>query len=58
MGGLVAAPRPTTTLVGTGEWGLVSEVVTIWAIVGRPRAESTKKRALALGHARHGASSR
>ena len=45
MGGLLPF-RKTTTLVGTGEWGLVSEVVTSWAIVGRPRAESTKKRAL------------
>ena len=38
--------------------GTRERVVTIWAIVGRPRAESTKKRALALGPARHGASSR
>ena len=35
MGGLLPF-RETTTLVGTGEWGLVSELLRFRMFVGRP----------------------
>ena len=66
MGGLLPF-RETTTLVGTGEWGLVSELLRFRMFVGRPlltmvhagcaRFQARRRetaRASLQGDARHG----